>query len=154
MSDQPLATYSERLLEVRRDFALYADRVVVRARWFPRRTFEHVVKLADLTGKFEEITIRYRMYRYAGWVLAVAALVFAACFYYAQETGLRALGHVALAAAICGAVLLALTYPHRRIRFARFRAKSGRIGLDVGSTGNPDVFTRFVDQVSRQARRA
>ena len=101
-NDQPLATYTERLLEVRRDFTLYADRVVVRARWFPRRTFEHVVKLAALTGKFDEITIRYRLYRYAGWILAVAALAYAACFYYAQEAVLRTVGYVALACAVGG----------------------------------------------------
>ena len=85
MSTQPLATYSERLLEVRRDFTLYRDRVVVQARWFPNRRFEHVVKLDTLTREFQEITIRYRMHRYAGWVLAIGALAYAACYYYAQD---------------------------------------------------------------------
>ena len=60
---QPLATYSERLLEVRRDFTLHDDRVVVQARWFPNRRFEHVVKLASLKGEFQQITIRYQIGR-------------------------------------------------------------------------------------------
>jgi hypothetical protein len=79
MSTRPLATYSERLLEVRRDFTLYEDRIVVQARWFPQRRFEQVVKLATLKGEFRETTVRYRMYRYAGWLLAIGALSYAAC---------------------------------------------------------------------------
>lgn len=154
MSTSPLATYSERLLEVRRDFALYDDRVVVQARWFPNRRFEHVVKLATLQRDFQEITIRYRMYRYAGWILAVGALAYAACYYYAQDTTLQVVGYVALSVAIGGAVLMALTYPIRRIRFARFPTRAGRIGLDIGSAGNDiAAFEKFVEQVRRQIDR-
>ena len=87
MNTQPIATYSERLLEVRRDFTLYEDRVVVQARWFPNRRFEHVVKLAALKGEFQTITIRYRMFRYAGWILAIGSLAYAACYYNAQDMG-------------------------------------------------------------------
>jgi hypothetical protein len=154
VSTPPRATYSERLLEVRRDFALYDDRVVVEARWFPNRKFEHVVKLDTLKGEVQEIMVRYRMYRYAGWIMAVGALAYAACFYYGQDMNLQVAGYVALAVAICGAVLLALTYPDRRIRFARFLTRAGRIGLDIGSAGNDsDTFERFVQQVRRQIRR-
>ena len=154
MSTQPLATYSERLLEVRREFALYDDRVVVEARWFPNRRFQHVVKLAALKGEFQEITIRYRMYRYSGWVMAIGALGFAACYYNAGDAALGAAGYVALGVTICGAVLLALTVPHRRIRFARFHTQAGRVGLDIGSAGNDTAtFEEFVQQVRRQIRR-
>ena len=153
-STLPLATYSERLLEVRRDFTLYDDRVVVQAWWLPRRRFEHVVKLTALTGEIQELTIRYRMYRYAGWVLAVGSLAFAACYYYAQGAALSIVGYVALAVTICGALFVALTYPQRRIRFARFRTKAGAIGLDVGNAGNDRAtFDQFVQQVRRQIRR-
>ena len=155
MSTKPLATYSERLLEVRRDFTLYDDRVVVQARWFPNRRFEHVVKLATLKGQFQEVTIRYRMYRYASWLMAIGALASAACYYYDfQNITLRAVGYVALSVAICGAVFMALAYPHRRIRFARFAAQAGRIGLDIGSAGNDfATFEKFVQQVRRQIHR-
>jgi hypothetical protein len=154
MSTQPLATYSERLLEVRRDFTLYHDRVVVQARWFLNRRFEHIVKLAALKGEFEEITIRYRMHRYAGWLMAIGALAYAGCYYYAQNTALRAMGYVALSVTICGSVFMALTYPHRRIRFARFHTPAGRIGLDIGSAGNDiAAFEKFVHQVRRQIHR-
>lgn len=154
VSTQPLATYSERLLEVRRDFALYDDRVVVQARWFLRRRFEHVVKLDTLKGEVQEITVRYRLYRWAGWLMAVGALAYAACYYNAQDTLLRQVGYVALSVAICGAVFTALAYPYRRIRFARFPTHAGRIGLDIGSSGNDiAAFEEFVQQVRRQIRR-
>ena len=154
VSTQPLATYSEHLLEVRRDFALYKDRVVVQARWFPNRRFEHVVKLDTLKGEFQEITIRYRMYRYSGWVLAVGALAYAACYYYAQDMALRAVGYVALSITIVAAMFMAWTYPHRRIRFARFQTQAGRVGLDIGNAGNDlAAFEKFVQQVRRQIHR-
>jgi hypothetical protein len=154
VSTQPLATYSERLLEVRRDFTLYDDRVVVQARWLLRQRFERVVKLDTLKGDFQEITIRYRMYRYAGWLMAIGALAYAACYYNAQDTALRAVGYVALSVTICGAVFMALTYPDRRIRFARFHTQAGRIGLDVSIAGNDTAaFEKFVQQVRRQIYR-
>ncbi len=154
MSTEPLATYSERLLEVRRNFALYDDRVVVQARWFPQRRFEHVVKLAALNGEFQEVTIRYRMYRYAGWLLAIGALAYAVCHYNAETTAFRAVGYVALGVTICGVALMAVTYPQRRIRFARFHTPAGRIGLDIGSAGNDSAaFAKFVQQVRRQIHR-
>jgi len=154
VNTQPLATYSERLLEVRRDFALYEDRVVVQARWFPNRRFQHVVKLATLRGDFEEITIRYRMYRYAGWIVALGALVFAVCTYDAQGGTLGIVGYGALGVTICGIALMAATYAHRRIRFARFPTQAGPAGLDIGSAGNDSAtFENFVCQVRRQIRR-
>lgn len=150
----PLATYSERLLEVRRDFTLYDDQVVVQARWFPGRRFEHVVKLAALKSEVQEITIRYRMHRYAGWLLAIGALAYAVCHYNAQYMAVQAAGYAALGVTICGAALMALTYSHRRIRFARFHTQAGRVGLDIGSAGNDmAAFEKFVQQVRRQIRR-
>lgn len=156
MNQSPLFTYRERLLEVRRDFALHRDRVVIEARWFPYRKYEHMVELSALTGEVQKITVRYRMYRYAGWLLAVGALAYAAYYYYApQDPAWRAAGYVALSAAAVGAVSLVLAYPNRFIRFARFRTKAGRIGLDIGSAGNDNAsFEEFVEQVRRQIRRS
>jgi len=156
VNQAPLSTYRERLLEVRRDFTLHKDRVVVEARWFLYRKFEHVVELSALTGEVQKITVRYRMYRYAGWLLAVGALAYAAYYYYgAQDPAWRAAGYVALSAAAVGAVSVVLAYPNRFIRFARFRTKAGRIGLDIGSAGNDNAsFEEFVEQVRRQIRRS
>lgn len=155
MTSEPLATYTERLLEVRREFALHEDRVLVRARWLPKRRFERVVELAGLEGDVQEIVVRYRMYRYAGWILAIGALAFAACSYGAGGGPLGVGGYLALAVTVAGALLVAITYPNRRIHFARFSSRGGRIGLDVGSAGNDTAtFQQFVEAVRRQIRKA
>jgi hypothetical protein len=155
VSAPPIATYTERLLEVQRVFKLYQDRVEVRARWHLRRTFEHVVPLASLKGEFQELTIRYRLYRYAGWVLAIGALVFAMAYYEGRDAAMGTLGWVALSVTILGAGAMALTYRNRRIRFVRFKSRSGRAGLDIGCAGNSQaVFEQFVAQVRRQIAKA
>lgn len=161
MSDQersrntrpPLSAYVDRLLEVQREFLLYPDRIVVQARWWTTRRYEHSVKIADLTGEVRETVVRYRIHRYAGWLLAIGALVFAACFYYADVAWLQPIGYVALAVVGAGAALLALTHRNRRIRFARFVDRAGRIALDIANAGNTDeAFHAFVRAIQRQCR--
>jgi len=155
VNSEPRATYSERLLEVRREFALYDDRVVVQARWFPNRRVEHVVKLKALKGEYKEIVVRYRLHRYAGWVLAIGSLVFAMCFYGAQNAELGVLGYLSLGTAIIGALLMAVTYSNRRIRFARFLTSKGRPALDIGCAGNDTAaFAQFTELVRRQIRKS
>lgn len=155
VNSEPRATYTERLLEVRREFTLYRDRIVVRARWFPNRRVEHVVALKALQGEYKEIVVRYRLYRYAGWILAVGSLVFAMCYYRAQNADLGVIGYLALGTAMVGALLLAVTYPNRRIRFARFLTPNGRPALDIGCAGSDMAsFESFTDQVRRQIRRS
>ena len=154
-SATPIATYTERLLEVRREFELYEDRVVVRARWRLKGSFEHVVQLATLKAEIQELNIRYRVYRYAGWVMAMGGLVFAAAYYHAKGGPLGMVGHIAMFVMIIGTTAMALTYPNRRIRFARFNSKSGRAGLDIGCAGNDTaVFKQFVEQVRQRILRA
>ena len=134
---------------------LYDDRVVVQARWRLKGRFEHVVRLAALNSEIQELTIRYRLYRNAGWVLAVGALVFAAAYYNAKGEPLGIVGNIAMGVMILGAALMAMTYPNRRIRFARFNSKAGRPGLDIGCAGNDvAVFKGFVEQVRRRISKA
>lgn len=151
----PLADYEERLFEVRRRFELYDECVIVRARWWNGQRFEHKVALADLTGEMRETVVRYRIFRYAGWILAVGALVFAACRYYGTHLDwLQAVGYVALAIAIVGMLVMAATYRNRRIRFARFPNRQGRIALDVSEAGNEaSTFESFVNQIRRRIPR-
>jgi len=64
------------------------------------------------------------------------------------------LGYLALAVAVAGAVLIALSYPLRQLEFARFDTRSGRPGLDVGAGGGDRArFRAFVSAVQRQIRR-
>lgn len=152
---EPIATYTERLLEVRRAFALYDDRVVVRAKWLLKGRFEHVVKLSTLSAEIQELTIRYRIYRRAGWVLAVGALGFAASYYSAKGGPLSTLGHIAMGIMILGVMLMAMTYRNRRVAFARFNTKAGKPGLDIGSAGNRlETYQAFVQQVRKRIQKS
>jgi hypothetical protein len=151
---KPIATYTERLIEVSRHFALYDDRVVVVARWLLKGRFETVVMLNTLKTEPRELTIRYRLYRYAGWVLAIGLMILAMYVYNARSGAIGTWGQVALGVAMFGAAGLAATYPNRRIRFVRFDSLTGRGGLDVGLAGNNlGTFEAFVSQIRRQIRR-
>lgn len=154
MSEKPIATYTERLLEVRREFVLYEDRVAVHARWRFKGNFKHVVKLETLKSEIKEITIRYRLDRYAGWVLAVGGLVFAMLFYNAKGEPLGIMGNIAMGVAIFGLAAKGLTHRNRLIRFARFNTKSDVPGLDIGGAGNKAaVFKEFAEKVRRQIKK-
>jgi hypothetical protein len=150
----PLAAYSERLLEVKREFLLFPDHVVVRAQWLLKGRFEHTVRLSTLKSDYRPLVIRYRVFRYAGWVLALGGLFFAMVFYQSKGGPLGLWGYLTLGVAILGAVALAVTYPLRRLAFVRFDPKSGRGGLDIGSAGNDEAkFRGFVRAVQQQITR-
>jgi hypothetical protein len=152
---EPLAVYSERLLEVRRRFLLYPDRVVVQARWLLKGSFEHTVRLGSLKSQHRSLVIRYRLFRYAGWALAVGLLLFAMAFHEAKGGAIGLGGYVTLALAVIGGLLVVLTYPLRRLKFVCFDAKSGRGGLDIGSAGNDNAtFEGFVRSVEQQVLRS
>jgi hypothetical protein len=154
-TSEPLAVYSERLLEVRRRVLLYPDRVVVEARWLLKGRFEHTVRLGSLKRQHRRLVIRYRVFRYAGWVLAVGLLLFAVAFHEAKGGPIGLGGYVTLAVAVVGGLVVVVTYPLRRLLFARFDAKSGRGGLDIGSAGNDTAtFEGFVRLVEQQVVRS
>ncbi|MGC4123218.1 MAG: hypothetical protein QM765_53365 [Myxococcales bacterium] len=149
----PIATYTERLLEVRRHFALYPDRVVVEARWRWRGRFQTTVPLGTLQPEVRRFEVRYRLHRYAGWAFALSLLAFAVVFTQSKATAVEGLGLLLVAAAAASGVLLALSYPLRRIAFARFAPRSGRGGLDIGRASNDArTFDAFVERVLRQIK--
>lgn len=153
-NETPVSTYTERLLEVRREFTLYPDRVVVRARWLLKGSFEHVVDLNSLRSEVQDLIIRYRLHRYAGWTIAIGVVLFLAAYYLARGEPLGVLSHAAMGIMILGVAVMSMTFRSRRIRFARFNTRSGRPGLDIGSAGNnPAIFNEFVEQVRRQIAR-
>jgi hypothetical protein len=154
-TSEPLAKYSEHLLEVRRDFVLFPDRVVVTARWLLRGRFEVVVPLGRLVPGHRRVIVRYRFFRYAGWVLAIGALTFAALYYPSRGENLSPVALCALAVAVAGALGTALAYPLRRLEFARFLTPTGRPGLDVGvGRGDAATFAAFVRAVDREIPRS
>jgi len=151
-SDTPLACYTEQLPQVRREFALHADRVEVRARWAFGRRFRNVVRLDDLSGRTTTLLIRNKLVKKAIAVgsLGVAAAVVLALPTYAP--GVRALAPAGWSVAVVSFGLAAITW--RKTPFIRFLRTDGSPGLDVGRAGpQAAAFETFVDQVRRAVRR-
>lgn len=150
-TEQPLAVYTERLIQVRRTMALYADRVEVEARWLLGTRQRTTVRLASLTPRTAEIFVRNRWTKHAillGSLAVAAAVVLGRPGY--GPWGERASLAGWAAAGLCGAVA-ALTF--RKVRFVRLLRPDGRPGLDVAQAG-PDAgrLDEFVAAVKRQVR--
>ena len=147
----PIATYNEHLPQVRREFTLHADRIVVDARWLFGRRHVRTIPFAELTPRTTRLTIRNRLVKRSILIgsLAVAAAVVFARPGYAEW--MRTLSQVSWGVAgICGALA---AFAFRKTPFVCFLRADGRPGLDIGRAG-PDVarFDDFVEQVRRAIR--
>lgn len=152
-SPQPLATYTERLPQVRRTFHLFPDRVEIEAKWTLGKDYRTTVQLSGLTPQYKLHTIRNRWFKKAimiGSLAAAAAVVFTRGDYPEWLRRNALLGWVVAAAC---ALIAFITFPRRR--FARFSQKSGRPGLDIFDAG-PDRarFEEFLSQVQKRIRKA
>ena len=72
--EAPLATYRERLPQVRRVLELYPDRVAARARWVMGGEYQQTIPLAGLRAEPRELWVRQRLFKRS---LAIAALMVA-----------------------------------------------------------------------------
>ena len=152
-SETPLATYTERLPQVRREFRLFPDRVEVAARWTLGRTHRITVKLADLSGQMSRFRVKNRWFPKAVMIGSAAvafALVLSRGGYpdwvrKAAVWGWPAAGLAFAVALIC--------LPRRL--FVHFPRSNGRPGLDICQAG-PDRarFEAFVAEVRSCIRRA
>ncbi len=150
-SDPPLATYIERLPQVRRVFQLYPDRVEVAARWTLGGSFRNTVKLADLSGQMTRFTVKNRWLPRAIMVgsCAVAfALVLSRPGYPELVRRAAVLGWPAAGVAFAVALLC---LPRRR--FVHFPRSNGNPGLDICQAG-PDRarFEAYVEALRRGIR--
>lgn len=148
----PIATYTESLLHVRRQFDLYPDRVTIRAHWrFKGKSYNQTVRLDTLKPETHELRIRYRIHYWAGWVLALASLAMAISVYQTHGRFVGPIAWAGLAMAVGGALTLAITHRDRRIRFVRFKTEEGRAGLDIGQAGpQRGQFDEFIRQIRKQ----
>ncbi|HCF60453.1 MAG TPA: hypothetical protein DFS52_20940 [Myxococcales bacterium] len=149
----PLARYTERLLQVRRELALFEDRVEIEARWLLGGTHRTTVKLSDLTPRTTELFVRNR---WAKRAILVGALAVSAAVVFGrpnQEPWVQSASMVGwVVTAIC-AVIAGLSF--RKIRFVRLLRHDGKAGLDIAQAG-PDAlrFEDFLTAIKRQVRRA
>ena len=144
----PLATYTERLPQVRRVFSLYPDRVEVSARWTLGRKFQIVVKLKDLSGQVNRFTVKNRWFPKAVMIGSVAvgfALVLSRPGY---PELLRRWAVIGWPIAGLAFVVAVLSLPRRQ--FVHFPRANGKPGLDICKAG-PDIarFESFVTEVRK-----
>ncbi|MBI5544533.1 MAG: hypothetical protein HY901_11630 [Deltaproteobacteria bacterium] len=149
----PLASYTERLLQVRRDFALYHDRVEVRASWLLGRTHCTTVLLGQLSPRTTEALIRNRWAKHSILIGSLAVATAVVLGRPGQEPWVQRASVLGwLVAGFCG-VVLALTA--RKVRFVRVLRPDGKPGLDIAQAG-PDAarFEEFLAALKRQVRQA
>ncbi len=146
---EPIATYTERLLQVRRVFRMYADRVVVDAHWLLKGDFQSTVLLSSLKRSTKERYIRNRWYKTGVWVAVLGAIVGAYPLYPEIPWPLPVMTYVGGAIALGGLVVSGLTF--RKILFVRFDSKDGKGGLDIACAGPEKAeFEEFVERVRKQ----
>jgi hypothetical protein len=151
-AETPLATYTERLPQVRRVFRLYPDRVEVAAHWTLGRNYQIVVKLADLSGQSNRFNVKNRWFPKGVMIGSIAvgfALVLSRSGYPDLVRRAAVLGWPV--AGIAFAVAL-FSLPRRQ--FVHFPRANGKPGLDICKAG-PDQarFEAFVNAVRQGIRR-
>ena len=148
----PISTYRERLLQVRRDFELYPDRVDIRARWSLKGRFDSSVDLSGLDPKYRSFYIRNKLFKPAIVVLICGAAIL---FFSGDLDKLRAMSPLPVLGSAVALVGLALSWlTSRRIRFVQFQARHDRAGLDIACAGpDKDSFSQFVSQVQKRIRK-
>lgn len=150
---EPIATYHERLPQVRRRFELYPDRIVIRARWLWRGEFENSVPLSTLDPRHSSFYIRNKLFKPSMLVLSVGLAIALLTGSLEDLRALSPLTVLGMAIALVGLVLTWLT--SRRIRFVRFPAREGKAGVDIGCAGREkSQFDAFVSQVQRRIRKS
>jgi hypothetical protein len=151
-AETPLATYTERLPQVRRVFRLYPDRVEVAARWTFGRNYQTVVKLADLSGQMNRFNVKNRWFP-RGVMLGSVAVAFALVLSRSGYPDL--LRRVAvLGWPLAGIAYAVALFSLPRRQFVHFPRANGRPGLDICKAG-PDQarFEAFVNAVRQGIRR-
>jgi hypothetical protein len=147
-SDTLLATYTERLPQVRRVFRLYPDRVEVAAKWTLGRQYQFTVKLRDLSGQFKTFYVKNRWFGKAvviGSIAVAAALVLSMPRYPDLVRRLSVIGWP-----VAGLAFTAALSTMSRRQFVHFPRRDGDPGLDVCKAG-PDRarFDAFVAAVRK-----
>jgi len=147
----PIATYTERLLQVRRVFTLYPDKVVVDAHWLVKGSFRSTILLDSLKPACHEHHLRNKLFRKAALVATIGVVLVAWTVYPRIPSPLPILTIVAGVIAVAALALTAMTRP--RILFVHFDTREGKPGLDIARAG-PDKtqFDNFVKLIQKQIR--
>ena len=150
---EPISTYRERLIQVKRRFELYPDRVDIRAQWLFKGRFDSSVQLRPLDPQYQSFYIRNKLFKPSVVVLIAGLLLL---FLSGDIEQLRAMSPLAVSGITVTVVGLALSWlTSRRVRFVQFQSRNGAARLDIACAG-PDkrTFDSFVGQVQQRIKRA
>jgi hypothetical protein len=152
-AETPIATYTERLPQVRRVFRLYADRVEVAAKWTFGRNFRIVVKLADLSGQIQRFNVKNRWFPKGVMIGSIAvgfALVLSRSGYPELVRRIAVMGWP-----VAGLAYAVALFSLPRRQFVHFPRANGQPGLDICKAG-PDQarFEAFVGEVRKGITRS
>ena len=151
--DALIASYTERLPQVRRVFRLYPDRVEVAAKWTLGRKFEITVKLKDLSGQINRFNVKNRWFPKAVVVGSLAVAVALVLSRSGYPELIRRVAPFGWPVAGMAFVVALLCLPRRQ--FVHFPRASGKPGLDICKAGpDKDRFEAFVDEVRKCITRA
>ncbi len=149
---EPLATYVESHLQVRRLFELYPDRVVIHAKWLFGRQYETRVLLGGLSPEPQQLLIRYKWFKHAilGCAIGIGLTVLS------SRVGESSRTPILLAASVIVALSMTIALSTvRRVLFVRFTSPDGRPRLDIARTGrNVPAFDAFIRQLQKQIRKS
>ena len=149
-TDAPL-NYLERLPQVQRTFRLYRDRVEIDARWTLGRSFQTIVKLADLSPQAKRFTVRNKWFKRS---VMIGAIAIGLALLFTREAFLARVRWAALLCwPVAGVCLLVAIRSFQKRQFAHFPRKNGRPGLDICKT-DPEHFEAFLLEVQARIRKA
>jgi hypothetical protein len=147
----PISSYRERMLQVKRRFELYPDRVDIAAKWLFKGRFDTSVKLSELDPQYRSFYVRNKLFKPSVVIVLTGVVLL---FLSGDEERLRAsspLAVLGLTLALAGAACTWLT--SHRIRFVQFQSRSGRARLDIACAGpDKESFDSFVGQVQQRIR--
>ena len=151
---EPIATYSDSMLQVSRLFLLYRDRVVVRARWLFKGQSESSVNLSDLVEEPHRFSVRNRLLRYAK-LMALLGLVVAVVGFFGRRANMLVLAPLITVGLVLTALgIVFMVRLASKIQFVGFKTRDGKVALDIARAGPRKAeFEKFVDRVRKQIKK-
>jgi hypothetical protein len=149
----PLATYTERLPQVKRVLRLHKDHMEIDAAWTIGKNYHMDVQFQDLSPEVSRFYVRNRWFKPSILIGSLAVATAAVFGHGDYPQALKYVTSFGWPVAIVCVIVAFMSY--RRRQFARFSRKDGKPGLDICDAG-PDrrKFDEFVRETQRRIRNA
>jgi hypothetical protein len=154
-AEEPIDRHRERQFEWRREFTLYADRVLIRGKRLFGARFEVPIRLGQINPDHATFFIRPPAFRAGFSMFAIGATFASFRFLTKLEQWPQIFCSIAGIMGLCGLIIMICTF--KCVEFIRFEslAQPGKYVLDIGRKG-PDSsrFDEFVARVRQQIAHA